>query len=298
MKLRLASSDEARARDVPCAQAWGGGLTVEQFVEREAVLRAHPWPRRVMRSWQWVDGPRVLASCETFALDSQVAGRAGHSQLVASVFTEPHLRGQGHAAAMLRAVAASSREAGAQAMVLFSEIGTRLYASLGYRAVPSFDVLLPALAGPALGEPVQVTTVKPSGPADTLLVARDQGQVDWHLERERFYGRVLGRPLPRRAGVVLPAGSIGWTAYYKTGELQVLWLDGEGEARRELLQAAQAEAAYLGLSTVRVWLEADAAWAAVLPGARVVARDDEVPMFLPFVDGVERWAPIERAVWG
>jgi hypothetical protein len=183
-------------------------------------------------------------------------------------------------------------------MVLFSEIGTRLYASLGYRAVPSFDLLAPAHPGGGVDAPAQVVTMRPPGPADTLLVARDEGQVDWHLERERFYGRVLGRPLPRRAGVALPGGSIGWTAYYKTGELQVLWLDGDDATRRALLRAAQDEAAHLGLSMVRVWLEQDAAWASAVPSARLVARDDEVPMFLPFVDGLERWAPIERAVWG
>jgi GNAT superfamily N-acetyltransferase len=296
--LRLATAAEARVRDVGCAQVWGGGLSVEQFVEREAVLRAHRWPRQVMRSWQWVDGPRVLASCETFELGSHVGASSGHTHLIASVFTEPPLRGRGHAAAMLREVARWSREGGAQAMVLFSEIGPRLYGSLGFRAVPSFDLVLPARAGALVGSSPELTTVRPAPLERTLTVTRDEGQLDWQLERERFYGRVLGRALPRRAGAAVPGGAIGWTAYFKTGELQVLWLDGEGPVRRALLEAAQAEAAHLGLTLVRVWLEGDGAWARAWPGASVVARDDEVPMFLPFAQGLERWAPIERAVWG
>jgi hypothetical protein len=51
------------------------------------------------------------------------------------------------------------------------------------------------------------------------------------------------------------------------------------------------------LPTVRVWDQGDGGWAREVSGVRVVARDDEVPMFLPLVPSLDAWAPIERATW-
>ncbi len=296
MRLREATDDEKRQRDVLCAAVWGGGLTVEQFVEREARLRSHWWPRAVMRSWLWESADGVLASCETFTLESQVGVQRGQVHLIASVFTEPHRRGHRHASAMLRALAEWSRRQGAQAMVLFSEIGTGLYQSLGFVPVPSFDVVLPARAAPLSALGLTFATTWPAPQPGSLVLARERGQLEWHLERERYYSEVLGRPRPSASGAQLNGATIGWTAYFKSNELQVLWVD--ASERAALLTLACAEAARLGLSQVRVWDEAAGAWASTMPGARVVPRDDEVPMFLPFSDEVQGWSAIERAMWG
>jgi GNAT superfamily N-acetyltransferase len=297
MRLRTATADEQRARDGLCASVWGGGLTVEQFVEREARLRSHWWPRAVMRSWLWeADDGAVLASCETFALESQVGPARGHAHLIASVFTEPRYRGRGYASAMLHALAAWSRADGAQAMVLFSEVGPALYQALGFRPVPSFDVVLPASAGASAPAAASFETVWPPAANGELRLARTAGQLEWHLERERYYAEVMGRPRPTASGARLGGASIGWTAYFKSNELQVLWVD--ASERAALLALACAEAARLGLSQVRVWDEGDGGWAAALPGAKVVPRDDEVPMFLPFSAELQRWSAIERAMWG
>ena len=296
--LRLASDDERSSRDRLTAGVWGGGLSLEQFCRREQVLRGHPWTTAVMKSWWWARGGLALASCETFELPGSVAGRRGTSRLIASVYTEPALRGAGHASAMLRALAEDSRAAGCQALVLFSEVGVALYGRLGFIPMPAFDVVLPARRSsrgvlPPCNQPER-SFVEGS---EVLALDRTKGHLDWQLERERFYAQTLGRPRPTTASACSGAASIGWTAYYKTDELQVLWLDADEGTRGPLLEAAQHAAWEAGLKQVRVWDTGRGEWAARASEAVVMSRDDEVPMFLPLTEQIARWQPIERGMW-
>jgi hypothetical protein len=199
---------------------------------------------------------------------------------------------------MLAALRAQATGEGAQALVLYSEVGTPLYERLGYRAVPSVDWLLPArpLAGPRLpplADPGPGPAPRPGG----LQLAREPGQVAWQLERERLHALALGRPLPATSGARVPGASIAWTPAYRAGELHVLWLDapGPGEAAR-LLEAAQGAAFEAGLATVRHWVAAGAP-APDLEGLRAVPRDGEVPMFCALEPAARRWDGIERASW-
>jgi GNAT superfamily N-acetyltransferase len=297
MHLTRATPSQQAARDQLTAQAWGQGLSTDGFCSRELQLRAHPFAVAALRSWWWVDDEGApLASCETFDVEGHVGEVAGVSHLVASVFTEPRLRGQGHAQAMLRAVLEAARGPASQAFVLFSEVGAPLYAGLGFLPSPGFDVLVPARLGEAL--PVAGPLSSPAPMRGALALRRSPAFVDWQWERERAYARLLHREPPATSTAAWDGATIGWTAYFKLNELHVLWLDeAPPTTQRRLLAAAQHAAATSGLPTVRVWDQRDGAWAQSVSGARVVSRDDEVPMFLPLVPGVERWAPIERATW-
>src|SRR4051812_33318121 len=100
--ISITNEEMKRDRDRQTHAEWGKALTVEQYLEREQRLRSHPWSRATMTTWFWVDhNGAVLASCETFRMNSSVDGSAGHSYAVASVFTEPSLRGRGHAGRMM-----------------------------------------------------------------------------------------------------------------------------------------------------------------------------------------------------
>lgn len=301
MSLRLATDDEKRARDAVTHEAWGSGLSTAQFLAREQRLRAHPWARGAMRTWLWT-GPagEVLASCETFELAGDVGGVRGRTWVVASVFVEPPLRRRGHSAAMLAALLERLRvEPLAQAVVLFSEVGTDLYARLGFLAVPSFDTWFePADDAPAEVSWLRAPLAAPRAPlpgAQALHVPVDAGQVGWHLERERFYADALGKPALPAHGARVGGSTIAWTAYWRTGELHVLWLDVEDDAHRApLVQAARHAAAQAGLSSVRVW---ETTPLADLDGARRARRDDEIAMFAPLVPGILGWTHVERALW-
>src|SRR2546429_2590439 len=97
--MRLVQADEAErlALDRLTYQAWGTRLDPAQYLEREARLRAHPWSQQALTSWLLLsDGGELLSSCETYRMDSFAAGAPGATFGVASVFTEPRLRGHGH----------------------------------------------------------------------------------------------------------------------------------------------------------------------------------------------------------
>jgi hypothetical protein len=81
------------------------------------------------------------------------------------VFTPPALRGRGYGRAVIEAVEAAALQDGAQASLLFSEIGTPFYERLGYHAVP---VTLADL----------VVDTKPGAPAVVVRTGEDRDAED------------------------------------------------------------------------------------------------------------------------
>lgn len=300
MRLVEATDAQRRARDEVTFAAWGQGLSLPQFRERELRLRAHPWAAQALTTWLWCgDDGAVLASCETFAGPARVGAQRGVAETVASVFVEPALRGRGLASAMLREVAERLRSRGRLAAVLFSEVGPRLYEALGYRAVRAFDVLLDAAPRePAGVEWLSAPLPAPEAPeADdaSLVLELSAPRLDWQLERERCYAKALGQPPLRAYGARVGDACATWTAYWKTRELQVLSLaGGTAAARATLLGAAASVAHEAGLPLVRHWettpLDLAAGW-------RRVPRTDEVPMFLPLAAAARGWVAVERGLW-
>lgn len=299
--LAVATQAEQRARDALTGAVWAGGLTDAQFLEREQRLRAHPWAARALTTFLWKDtGGRVLASCESFLDEARVGSRIGTASTIASVFTEPSLRGAGHASAMLRAVIERLRATrDCLAVTLYSEIGAGLYQRLGFWPVPAFDTFFDAHED----APAGVTWLTEELPAPrhaaadqhTLRLSLSPSRLDWQLERERISTAALGkRPLDVH-GARSGEGTITWTAYWKTNELQVLSLDAQApQDRARLLHAASHAAHRAGLPVVRAWETVDLS---TLPGARRLERTDELAMFLPLVPGVQAWTQVERGLW-
>lgn len=299
--LTIATAAEQRARDALTAAVWGGGLSTAQFLEREQRLRAHPWAAATMTTWLWRDeAGAVLASCESFLDQAHAGSRSGTAATIASVFTEPHLRGQGHAGAMLRAVVQRLRgDPRCLAVTLFSEIGTELYQRLGFWPVPAFDTFFPARpdapSGVSWVQAPLPSPVHPEGDPHTLRLALSSSRLDWQLERERVYGAAMGRGPLTHHGARVGESTITWTAYWKTDELQVLSLDArEPSHLPALLHAAGYAAHACGLSVVRVWETRDLSG---LPGAQRLERTDEIAMFLPLLPGVQGWTMVERGLW-
>ena len=303
MELASASDDDKRARDRLTYAAWGEQLTPAQYLEREERLRAHAWARASMTTWLWRDHDgAVLSSCESYRMCSSVDGSAGETWAVASVFTEPALRGRGHARRMMDALVARARAAGAQASTLFSDVEPRIYEASGYVARPAFDLVFP----PVRGEPARAVdalfdaVVEIDEPADDFALWPTAAQLDWHVERARIYGELLGRPSLPTVGARAGAGVALWTVDWKHDRLLVLWLDAAREHEAEaLLQAARRVAQALALHEVRLWAQP---WSfpgrADLGGDRV-ARVGSLPMMVPLVPSLraDAWTQIPRAVW-
>lgn len=305
MELVLATGDEKRARDQLTYDAWGEALSKEQYLVREERLCAHAWARASMQWWLWRerDGERrVLSSCETYKMSSAVDGRHGETWAVASVYTEPALRGRGYARAMMDAVVARARAEGAQASTLFSDVPPAVYEHSGYVARPAEDLLFPPAQGDAArGVDTLVDIVGELEPyADDFSIWPTREQLDWHLERGRTYGLLLGRaPLPS-LGARAGEGLAYWVPDWKHDRLLILWLDAAHAYEAEaLVQAARNTAAAARLHEVRLWAQP---WPfpgrADLGGDRV-RRVGSVPMIAPLADGVkaDMWTQIPRAVW-
>lgn len=299
MRLVEATAGQQRARDALTFEAWGQGLTREQFLERERRLRGHAWAVGLTTFLWCDDGGRVLASCEAFEGAASAGARDGQAATIASVFVEPALRGHGYASQLLTAVVERLRARGDLAVVLFSEVGTAMYQRLGFWPVPAFDTFFDAAPlGPPgvtwLTSPLPAPAEVPSD-ASTLRLRLTPARLDWQLERERVYAEALGKPALRAHGARVGEASITWTAYWKTNELQVLSLDdGTPAQHAALLGAAARVAQEVGLPVVRAWetLALDH-----LPGARRAVRTDEIAMFLPLVSGLQAWTRVERGLW-
>ena len=306
MKLVTANEEQKRQRDVVCAQAWGERLTLEQFLDRELRLRAHPWARANLETWLWcAEDGQVLASCETYRMRSLVGTGAGRTEGdtwgIASVFTEPHLRGRGHAgrmmAALLERLGARST---AQASILFSEVGAELYERAGYVSRPIVERRSAAEPG-ALHELVDAIVTEDalgalfaeiSLPDVAFLVWPTADQLDWHLERERLYAEYLSRPRPRFHGARVGESRAIWAGALKYDVLKILLLDAKNDDdAQRLIRAARAVAHDAGIASVRDWVP--------VPALDPNALPEDLPMIAPLHPEVRAtdWRYALQALW-
>ncbi len=303
--LRRAGGEALEARDRLTHAAWGAGLSPDQFVERERRLRGHRFSAERMTSWFWVDAAgAVLSSCETFRVPSVCAGQAGTAYAVASVFTEPRLRGRGHAGRMMSALvqAVRAQDERAQALVLYSDVGAALYARAGFVPRPADDVVYT----PLQGAPPDVRLLRETDLPEALGDARPSAgrfwlpplaeQLDWHLERERIYCEVAGRPRGP-CGAVAGSSTAVWTFDPRRDELMLLRVDARSPAEAEaLIASARVTAGMLGAKTVRMW---DVPRAFSFPGGVRTPRDGSLPMICPLAPDVdaESWLDVQRGGW-
>ncbi len=297
--LRIATNAEKCARDEVTWLEWGKRLTVPQYVDREHALRNHRWALTAMTTWLLADADDILCSCETFRNDSSVGNQTGTSFSVASVFTEPHLRGKGYAKQLMSELISKLRsQPDAQSSVLYSDVGAAIYEKSGYRALPAWDWVLPPAELPLeaqwLETPLPVP-VRARQATSQLLLHPSGDQLDWHFERSRLYARFLGRPELAHYGARTADATIWWTAQFHRDELLVLWLDApDGAAAAPLLRAAQRQAHALGLPRVRVW---ETFSLAQVDGAQRCPRVGELPMVVPLNATFTDWGRVERALW-
>lgn len=312
MKLSRATPEEAIARDRLSYEAWGTPLDPEGWVERECRLRSHAWSREALTSYLLKgDTGDVLASCEAYRVPSRFRGAAGWSFAIASVYTEPQLRGQGHASTLMRLLNEEfvRIEPRLQAATLYSDVGPRIYERAGYRATPAFDLVFQAAPGdPAAAVdrliPAQDLWTEHAHvalPDAEFLIVPSADECDWHLERERAYAKLLGRPALPAAGARAGDGIIFWMASYRDGKLKVLLLSAaRDEEARALMTAAQRIAHLVGLPVVQLWEHPQPlGFDRVFTDADRQPREGSLPMLCPFVPGLgaEHWTWIPRALW-
>lgn len=314
--LILATDAQKIERDLFAHEAWGQGLSPEGFAERERRLRAQAWATETMLTWLLVEeGGEVLASCETFRMESSLHPSGGDpiassTYGVASVFTEPRLRGKGYASRMMSLLSEAilERDPAAHAMILFSDVGPAIYARVGYVERPAFDWVLEPLEGDP-GEGVELIREEEIAsalsliprPAEGFVIWPTAGQIDWHLERERVYASLLGGYRPTGSGARVGGSVALWACNFKVNELFILVLHANGPRELQaIMRSAQRTARRAGLSRVRAWEQRVAAQLQEGPeGFERRPRDGGLPMLKPLDPRVspEDWEVIPRALW-
>lgn len=283
--LTQARAGERLVRNRLTAPVWAGGLTDAQYLERERRLRQTEHGRLGMQTWLLkLPNDTTLASCETFRLPLL---HGGALEVVASVFVEPALRRSGMASRLLRALVTHRRECGLDGLVLFSEVGAKLYERCGFRRRPAPTRRVPASADTRttatpigrgrLGELIDRRNALREGGVELLL---NEALVEWHLERARVYAEAFNRPPPDAVGAVDGDAVALWAPDHKNDVLRILEISGPDGANVDgLFAAAAAEAARQGLTTVEHW---DDAHSARLDGPACCERTDDLPMAVPF----------------
>jgi GNAT superfamily N-acetyltransferase len=192
---------------------WGGILTLEQYIAREAYLRNVPLQKDggithwILTDSTQPDGRPILSSCDTYrkrALSCTPAGELtdGIAHGIGAVFTDPQYRGKGYASRMLKELgpALKAWQAGGQQQpagtalfsILYSDIGKSFYAKSGWAAFPSSHLAFPALPS---GPVAQENGLKP---AERIAQASPIG---YHEPAElcAVDEELLRKALPRRA---------------------------------------------------------------------------------------------------
>lgn len=151
---------------------WGTAMPHDDYLRREEYLTTVPLAKDGgITHWILTDGSLppdarpILSSCESLRKRAVACGpapaarvRDGYAHGIASVFTEPQLRGKGYARRMLRELGEALRTWQADATteslfsVLYSDIGKEFYAAVGWAVMPSGHVAFPPVQSPATSE--------------------------------------------------------------------------------------------------------------------------------------------------
>jgi GNAT superfamily N-acetyltransferase len=295
--------------------AWGAKLNLEQYLEREQRLASHPFSRDNLSTWVLASEGDILASCETYRMDSVMRGegdatRTGHTYGVATVFVETKLRAQGYATDLLRHLLEqmTRTDEEAQASVLFSEVGPDIYEKVGYVARPAVSRIYepaPEAGAELVADPIQfdevpevLASTSHHAPRQRFRVIPTPEQLDWHMERARYYAGVLDRLPPEVAGARADEAWALWTPDFKNERLVILDLaPGLPDGTRVVIEAARREARKHELREVLLWENPENADGLV--GGESVERQADIPMIAPLVDGVEpeQWCDYSRSLW-
>lgn len=298
--LGEATASERLSRDRLTCEAWGAGLTRAQYLARERFLRQTTHGATARHTWVLrLPTGTVVASCETYRLPLSPTGAV---EVIASVFVDRPLRGAGMASKLIDAVVANRREAGLDALVLFSEVGTGLYEKAGFKP-------LPAPTRRWFAAPSGHPAVSPLGrdELETLLDQRARLRtgidlnvfeplVHWHLARADFYADALDRPAAGCLGATDGHVTALWCPDHKNRKLRVLEVSGpEGMTLEFVMRTASAEAQRLGLDSVELW---DDAHSSRLVGGASFERPDDLPMGQSFTPRGELFlGPLSRLCW-
>ncbi len=184
-----ATPDEQRQIWRATHPSWGPGLTLDQYLDREAYLLTTALAKDGgLTQWILTDSSAaassrpVLSSCETIRKRAIVADPSGAladvtAHGVASVFTDPEYRSRGYAGKMMALLGEElvrqedAAPGAARFSVLFSDIGPKFYANHQWMPIGNSHLEFP-VTGPPATMPANVTELNDGHLA--ALATRDE----------------------------------------------------------------------------------------------------------------------------
>jgi predicted N-acetyltransferase YhbS len=116
-------------------EIWNDGLTRHAYGQLYGAQRATPFGRAHLGRLALVDGDEVLASAKVYRFDAVLDRQPLQIAGLGAVFTAPASRRRGAARELIERVLEREAAGGADAALLFSEIGPDYYARLGFTVV-------------------------------------------------------------------------------------------------------------------------------------------------------------------
>ncbi|HEX7139235.1 MAG TPA: GNAT family N-acetyltransferase [Vicinamibacterales bacterium] len=166
---------------------WHDGLTRPAYSRLYAAHVAAPWGRRGLTRWALVDRGEVLASAKIYMFNATLDGQTIRIAGFGAVFTLPAHRGRGAARELMTRLVDKVAAEGADAALLFSEIGPDYYARLGFFAVPLDDLSIRVIEDARRGAPATMVRAGDDRDLDAV-VAMDAARAErfrFHLNRDR-----------------------------------------------------------------------------------------------------------------
>jgi predicted N-acetyltransferase YhbS len=166
---------------------WHDGLARPAYSRLDAAHVAAPWGSRGLTRWALVERGEVLASAKIYLFDATFDRRPIRVAGFGAVFTQPVHRGRGAARELMTRLLEKVAAEGADAALLFSEIGADYYTRLGFTAVPLDDVSLRVIEDPRRGAPATMVRAGDGRDLDAI-VALDAIRSEpfrFHINRDR-----------------------------------------------------------------------------------------------------------------
>jgi predicted N-acetyltransferase YhbS len=133
---------------------WNEGLTRDAYDRYYAAQLKTAWGRTHVTRVGLVDRGVVVASAKRYLFDATLDGQAIRVAGIGAVFTKPENRRRGVARELIERLIEREAGAGADAALLFSEIGPEYYARLGFHPLSTTDLSLLVVEDPRRGAPM------------------------------------------------------------------------------------------------------------------------------------------------
>lgn len=263
----------------------GTGLTIDQYFDRERTLRDTPYSQKAHFFYVLVpeDDPEtteILAHCEVYehpallGLTSSVAQDI-KCMSIGSVFCPVEHRGKGYAKIMMNLLYKQlEQDPQVRASTLYSDIGPVFYDRMGWKTMPSKEVVIavqPAWQVPAHCQPItNKAEVDRLVTQDNAMIREDMKKVvqpsfavlptpekiHWIQQRSQFYCEKLGHGDIEVFGAHLPGTDNYVTFFHNFGEKSIYFLrmrsDNE-QTTQAFIALAQQEALRYDFEKIILW---------------------------------------------